>query len=325
MTSNQIRTLQFELWQECNNDCTFCYLGKENKKTKDDLKIASLKRTYDKISDISNYPEFNCIGYIGGEFFQGQLRNSEVRSEFFKLMSKTAELYNSGVIEQVWISATLTIGSQSDLYETLNLFNNHEGVWIITSWDTLGRFKSDKMRSTWDFHMKNLKKKYPDIKLNICTILTDDCISKYLSGELSFQKMIKEYDASFFFKQCGCIYNSAREDSFEDQRRAKIFSNEILPGFFPTRKKFIDFLRLFREQETSDMWSRLFNIKLRADNLYRSFNDGSTDIYHRFKDTRGEVDDSAPMPCGHPFVYASYIDSDACCLCDKIKLSNFDC
>ena len=324
MNLNESKSLQFELWQECNNNCKFCYLGHENRRTPKDVKLSSLQRALNIISDENNYPEYNTIGFIGGEFFQGQLKDADVRSLFFKVMKKTADLYNSKKIKQVWISATLTIGHQQDLYQTLRLFNDHNDIWIITSWDTIGRFKSDKMKNTWDFHMKNLRKEFPQIKINICTILTDDCITKYLDGKLSFQAMMHEYNASFFFKQCGCIYNKSSESSFADQMKAKQLSNIILPGFFPTRKKFINFLKLFKEQETEDMWMRLFNIKYRADNLFRSFNDGSIDTYHRFKDTKGEVDDSDPMPCGHPFVYCAYIDSDACVLCDKQKLSLYD-
>lgn len=324
MKLSESKSLQFELWQECNNDCKFCYLGKENRKTPKEVKLESLQRAFDTISDISNYPEYNTIGFIGGEFFQGQLNDPDVKKLFYKVLEKTACLYNSGIIKQVWISATLTIGPQKELYEILRWFYDYDDVWVITSWDTIGRFKTPKMLETWNYHMHNLKREFPGLKLNICTILTDDCISKYLSGELSFQSMMKEYDASFFFKQCGCIYNKASEDNFQDQMKAKLFSNQMLPGFFPTREKFLQFLRLFREQESEDMWNRLFNIKFRADNLYRNFNDGSTDTYHRFKNTRGEVDDSAPMPCGHPFVYCAYIDSNACVLCDKERLSLFD-
>ena len=108
--------MQFELWQECNNRCIYCFLRDDTRKTEDSVKLESLKRTYEIIADESNYPEHNVIGFIGGEFFQGQLRNPDVREWFFKVMGKTAELYNRGVIQQVWIPATINIGNQEDLY-----------------------------------------------------------------------------------------------------------------------------------------------------------------------------------------------------------------
>ena len=317
---NQSKSLQFELWQECNNKCDFCYLGEDNKFTSKERKLQSINDAYAKICDMSNYPEFNVIGYIGGEFFQGQLADKEVRDAFFQLLRKTADLYNNGIIRQVWLSATLNIGHQEDLYEILEMFNDKSGVWIITSWDTIGRFKSDKMLATWEYHMKKLKQLYPQLRINITTILTDDVITKYLDGRLSFRDMMDEYGASFFFKQCGAVGGSVNEFDINAIRQSKIDSNKILPNFFPTRSKFLKFLRKFKQQESEEMWTRLFNIKYRADELYRNFNDGETRTTHRSKDSKKEVDDSEAAPCGHPVVYMAYVDSDACVLCDKQKI-----
>lgn len=324
MDADQIRTLQFELWQECNNKCDFCYLGKENRRTDDAIKIQSLNKALSSISDMANYPKFNCIGFIGGEFFQGQLANPEVKRLFYQLIKKAAELYNSKIIKQVWISATLTIGNQSELYEILSFFNDYDGVWIITSWDTIGRFKTDKMLNNWKYHIKQLTEKFPNIKINITTILTGDMIDKYLAGEISFANMMKRYNATFFFKQCGSIVDWKGRGDYDEVRAAKTQSNQLLPNFFPTKSKFIQFLIKFKTQETEDMWTRLFNIQFRANNLIRNYNDGHSDLNIRLKNTRSEVDEVNHMECGHPFVYSAYIDCDDCCLCDKLKLSSFE-
>ena len=116
-------------------------------------------------------------------------------------MSIAADLYNRRVVRQVWISATLCIGKQEDLYEMLKLFNDYEGVWITTSYDTIGRYHTQKMLDTWEYHMMKLHTEYPNIKINITTILTDDVITKYMDGELSFTAMMEKYGAYFFFKQ----------------------------------------------------------------------------------------------------------------------------
>ena len=49
------KQLQFELWKECNSKCKFCYLGRENNFTPDNLKINACKNALDMISDLSNY------------------------------------------------------------------------------------------------------------------------------------------------------------------------------------------------------------------------------------------------------------------------------
>ena len=142
-----MKSLQFELWQECNSRCKFCYLGPENRKTEDSIKLKTLKKVYEKISDPKTFDEFDNLSYIGGEFFQGQLANPEVKELFMKIMSKTADYLREGTINSVWLCATLTLGDQKDLYEVLDLFKDikreehaSNGLWIISSYDTIGRF-----------------------------------------------------------------------------------------------------------------------------------------------------------------------------------------
>ena len=73
------KQLQFELWEECNSYCKFCYLGKENRCTPNRLKINACKNALKMISDMSFYPEYNTLAYLGGEFFQGQLNDKDVK------------------------------------------------------------------------------------------------------------------------------------------------------------------------------------------------------------------------------------------------------
>lgn len=324
MDPSNTRTLQFELWHECNNLCTFCFLSSEKRDTPDDIKIQHLKSTLATISDMSNYPKYNCIGYIGGEFFQGQLANPDVKHAFYELMEKTAELYNSGIIKQVWITATLTIGHQKDLYEILKLFKNHKEVWILTSWDTMGRFKTPKYLNNWEYHVKRLKEVFPDIKINVTTILTGDLIDKYMNDKFNFHQMSKKYDIYWFFKHAGSFIPWKTSGNYQEARSCKKKCNEILPNFFPTRKAFIRFLTKFKEQEPSDLWARLYNIKLRADTLVRNFNNGDSLISQRFKNAKLDVSEQRAMECGHTFVYSAYIDCDDCVLCDTQRIAEFD-
>ena len=304
------KQLQFELWQECGNGCKFCYLQEENKFTPDKLKIMACNNAYNKISDLSNYPEYDTLAYLGGEFFQGQMKNPEVKQAFMRLMEKTKQLYLDGYVKHIWVYATMTIGDQKDLYDMLELFGDLPEFWILTSYDTIGRFHTPKMEETWKYHMKNIRKLYPHIKLNITTILSEDCIQKYINNEISFTDMIKEYDCNFFFKQCG----------FGGLTKERM--NEILPGFFPRREIFLEFLKKFKQQETPDMWDRLFNIQYRADTLYRNYNDEKhqMELRQRYKNKRWETDEKVECgvnKCGHLMTYAAYIDNEECVLCDK--------
>jgi hypothetical protein len=306
-----MKQLQFELWQECNSKCSFCYLGKNNTHTDDKLKEQALDDALNKISDLSIYKEYDVLSYLGGEFFQGQLNTPSIKNKFFRLMEKTAQLYNEGIVRQVWIYATMTIGKCEDLYEVLKLFKDKSNLWILTSFDTLGRFHTKKMFDTWDGHIKSIVSLYPQIHFNITSILSEDFVQKYIQGQIDFEKMKKAYNASFFFKQCG---------SFLHGNNYKQETNKIVGNFYPHRSTFLKFLALFRKRESVEMWDKLFNIYYRADTLYRNFNDSENrmQLNERHKGVNKEYDIGVSFnKCGHLMDYAAYIDSDACVICDK--------
>ncbi len=325
--NRRLKSIQFELWHECNNRCEYCYLREPfNRHTDDAIKIENLENCLKILNDESRMDGFELIGFIGGEFFQGQLKNPKVYEKFMQVMDKTAELYNSGKIKSIWLTATLTIGKSETLFEVLRKFNDLTNFWVTTSWDTIGRFHNPKMLETWESNVKRLHEEFPDLKLNVCTILTGDLIDRYLKGEFRFHELAKKWQCAFFYKQCGVFGTpiSNDEDSLDVEMAGKKRSNEILPNFFPKRQEFIKFLLKFKAQEPEHFWDRLFNIKYRADELIRHFNDGKEVLTERFKNDRKEVSDSASTSCGHPITYRAYIDSDECCLCDKEKIGMFE-
>lgn len=317
--SNSDKSLQFELWQECNSFCKFCYLGGATKHTPTELKINSLKNALATISDDAIMQDYDVLSYLGGEFFQGQLNDPTVYALFMELMQKTADHLLTGKIKSVWIYATMTLGNQKDLYDTLEMFKNHPGFWLLTSYDTLGRFHSEKMHSTWHSNMLKVHEMYPEYKFNTTMILTGDLIDKYLNDEISFNAFMETYNTQLFFKQGGTVGDITPEN--------KKLANESLPNFFPTREKFIEFLTKF-VYDCPHLYDKLFNIKYRADSLYRNFNDASRqmELNIRFKDSNVETSVEAESylnTCGHLMNYAAYVDSNECCVCDKLSIQDF--
>ncbi len=325
------KSLQFELWQECNSMCKFCYLGKENRTTPCNLKLRTLNDVYEKICDLSIYEEFDNLSFIGGEFFQGQLNTPEIRDTFFKLMTKVSDLMAQGYVKSVWLCATLTIGEQKDLYETLDLFkdltwdeNNSDGLWIITSYDTIGRFHTPKMEENWSNHMLNIHEKYPHIKINTCTILTGDLVDKVVADEFSFDEFGTKYNTHFFFKQPAPGQYGAIAEG--DAMVAKQMMQQHLPNFFPTRANFIPFLVKMRDVYP-ELYTKLFNIKFRADDLYRNFNNEEEHMIHQIRRKNSAVETNIEREmvlndCGHLLQYAAYIDGNECMICDRDMILN---
>ena len=309
--------MQFELWQECNNRCKFCYLGKNIRHTDTDKKIEALHKVYEKICDTSIYKQYDTLAFIGGEFFQGQLNDPQVHDLFFKLMRKVAELADNNVVKEVWISVTLTIGAQKDLYDTLELFKDKSKLWLLTSWDSKWRFHTKKMEDNWEYHMKHIHQLYPEIKLNTTIILTGDFIDKYLLNEFNLNSFSEEFNTAFFFKQPA----SGQVITASNNQEVKAKVNEIMPNFFPTKKQFLCFLVKFKQSEHEVNWSKLFNIQYRADDVFRNYNDGRQMVQsHRYKGTVEETIEEAHLPCGHSINYDCYVDQPGCVLCDKQKI-----
>ena len=309
--------MQFELWQECNNRCKFCYLGKNIRHTDTDKKIEALHKVYEKICDTSIYKQYDTLAFIGGEFFQGQLNDPQVHDLFFKLMRKVAELADNNIVKEVWISVTLTIGAQKDLYDTLELFKDKSKLWLLTSWDSKWRFHTKKMEDTWEYHMKHIHQLYPEIKLNTTILLTGDFIDKYLLNEFNLNSFSEEFNTAFFFKQPA----SGQVITASNNQEVKAKVNEIMPNFFPTKKQFLCFLVKFKQSEHEVNWSKLFNIQYRADDVFRNYNDGRQMVQsHRYKGTVEETIEEAHLPCGHSINYDCYVDQPGCVLCDKQKI-----
>lgn len=309
-----MKVLQFELWQECNNRCKFCYLGNNILHTDTQQKIKALQDTINKIDHID--PSYEVVAFIGGEFFQGQLADPVVHDLFFTLMSKTANLLNTGYLKEVWISVTLTIGKQEDLYKVLELFEDKSKVWLLTSWDSKWRFHSEKMKLTWEYHMKHLHELWPSLKLNTTIILTGDFIDKYLLNEFNLNSFSEQFHTAFFFKQPA----SGQIITASNNQEIKAKTNELMHNFFPTREQFLSFLLKFKQCEHSINWSKLFNIEYRADDVYRNYNDGRIIKSHRYKGTVEETIEEAHLPCGHSINYDCYVDQPGCVMCDKYKV-----
>jgi len=316
------KQFQYELWQECNNKCKFCFLGTENRKTSDEVKIANIKDFMKQIrSEEFVNEEYNNISLIGGEFFQGQLNTPEIKELFMKAIYEIVLFLRSNKTYTSWIAATMTRADNSDLYSMLEFCKNHHlfekerdyGVlWLCTSYDTIGRFHTEQNKLNWENHMKNISQQFPMLKKNTCMILTQDLMEKYINDEIDFKEFSEEFGTSIFLKQ-------PDRGHFPNKQMMM----EKVPGFFPKRETALEFLvKLLNED--SNLFDNLMNVNLRASTLVKNYNDGEQQDCIRHKDELNEYGvEATSLPCGHSDYYACYEDSDKCILCD-IKLLNGD-
>ena len=307
------KSIVIELWEECNNFCEFCFIDYLNKKTSDELKLQNISNTH---SILNKNESLKAFGLIGGEFFQGQLNNTKIRTEFFKLCERIFNQINKGIIKDFWCFCTLTLGDQKDLYTLINMFDTvvkdkeKHTFWILTSYDTKGRFTIPSKFENWDKHMLNLQQ-YPFIKFNITSIMSGDFCEKYLKNKLDLKAMENKYKAKIFLKQPAQARTGLKEDLLNK-----------CPWFFPKRKIFLDFLKKLKEND-KEIFDNTLNISLRADLVYSEMHGTDhPEPEFRNKETWNENHSRCNKKCGHVVNYNCYSDSNACCLCDYFKIKD---
>ncbi len=331
------RSFQWEVWSMCNNLCSYCYLGKENRHTDKERQMKSLTDLHMALDNL-DYRIYNNVSLIGGDFFQGQIDEPEVHDSFMDIIEKIAKAYHDNKLGSVWITCTLTLGDQHHLYEMLEIFKKYEcfpreeygssGIWLCTSWDIKGRFHTEDRLKNWDYHMLNVQKNYPWVKFNTTIILMEPFCQAVIDGIWSPREFSEKYKTSLFFKQVGLGKIAEEVDVGDDSQseiekynKTKVATNDVLGfTFCPHRHVMLECLRKFAI-DYPEFYDRLYNIKYRADELHRNFNDTMGDMAtRRNKNSANETDvvmENSLNTCGHMINYMAYIDSSKCCICDK--------
>ena len=307
------KSIQFELWHECNNLCKMCFLGLENRITPIETKIRSLKEAIEGAKTFKG----DIIAIIGGEFFQGQLNDPEVHRLFYEFINIVINKLNTKEIEVAWVTATLTDKTPKDLIEFLTFtkenWNGNGELLLCTSYDTIGRFHTEQKKLNWEENMLLIPQIDPRIGLNTTMILTNDLIKKYLNNEISFLDFTTKYNTGIMIKHP----NSGPYKNLQDMEKG-------LPGFVPERKNTLRFFKKLKLKEPFIFDTCVFNVNRRADECIKRNNNGQSYIDLRDKLGTNEyaLDDekSQTMPCGHSSLYRCYIDSDACMKCDFLAI-----
>jgi hypothetical protein len=311
------KTLQYELWQECDNHCTYCTLGRNNIKTPKELKLLAINNALKDIKGLTE-GEVSTLGFIGGEFFQGQIDDTEVKNAFTNLLATSNKLLQDNVIKELWINATLTKNNDS-LYEILdNVITEKDKLWILTSYDRIGRFHTLDHFKNWEDNISKIHELYPEIRINTTMIITGDFIRGYLEDEIDLHE--------FEYKYGTCVYlkTPVKPDDLCDKTKEEI-NEKFKYSFFPREIDFTKFLMKYREKEGIEAYTRLFSNELKAEELHKNYNDNVLrDItftrnseYKETLDCDKSVKDIEESKCGHSSIYKCFVDTDGCAICCK--------
>lgn len=348
-----IQAIQFELWPDCQTGCPFCYLNGTKRTTTVLQKKKNLIDVLKTIKDQSIMQDYNAVGLIGGEFFQGQLK--DLTLEWSNLLSQLGLLLDMQKIKEVWIASSLVDIIRSDLIGTLSAFNQlvlqqGQRITLCTSYDTVGRFRSnfdinsaseeelrtimiesgcstieelkklmlcdpDKVEE-WLDEIKFIKENYQNITIHVQVILTQDVI----------ERLIEDPNYFDFITDLGCIidfrYPSiTRADCptatvIKDYRTLLLAKYKTFPPkfFIEDRSVFLKFLKIFAEKYGLEKVRNLVHQPEMRSRRLKIYIDNA-EIKDRWNDERDVY-----LDCGHLVDGLCYINDDTHCIyCDIEK------
>lgn len=243
--------LQIQLWQDCRNGCPFCC-----EKHYPSDKMADMQFCMDKLNS-KEILEFDEIGLIGGEFFDNQLDDLTVLKQFYDMWYKISFMH----FKKIYIATSLIYDMDKYLVpflQKLREWGVADKYLICTSYDTAWRFATEYKKKLWHDNMMRMISEFPDFNRHIEIILTGHFINEVLSDN---------FDIKYFSN-----YYKSRIDYIEPTSgmhyKNKYELQKVCPNFFPTRAKFIEFIKQeCIKKKTVDIRC-LMSYQVRASRIY---------------------------------------------------------
>lgn len=254
--------IQFELWKDCNNNCGYCFNKyvpkKRNKKEALEYAISVLKE--------KNLEPGSTIGFMGGEFFGGQLTNLEVEAKFYELVELVLQKINTNPLGRFCIMSSLMAKDSSDWFEFCDFVHDRKmdkSILVCTSWDKLYRFNDETLK-IWEDTVRKTQELYPDMRIHVEMILTE-----YLIKEIEANPMyLREFEQKW---NCRVDFNIPYLPLwFSLKGETKESFNNKYPDFFPKRSSF---LNLLKSNNTGFDLQGISNHSFHSSELYYAIND----------------------------------------------------
>ena len=306
--------LSIELWPDCSINCPFCF-NKDRKlnPTPDDKKINYIQKVIDYLK--KDFFKYKIIQIMGGEFFNSELNNPEVFNKFLELCEFLNELAVKHA-KQVCIYSAVkqTLG----LYPSLDILTANTEINAIkfnTSFN-YGITHNDVNMNQFVNDILAIRKRYPQIKMHIQSLLSDQIINTPFDKVMEVYKPFLQNNIEIDFHPVTIIGVNTWTERNGKKFREILKSNPITKNIaIKSRDKALEF----------------------CTNLYYNF---GLDCFQNFRvnTTRAETkwlvkediweNDIAKSDlhcdntkCGHTYHMANaYLDSDECLSCDINKL-----
>lgn len=182
---------QFLIWDNCNNNCQFCFL----KTTKNIYSFQKRQLILQKVIQFLNskkYIKNNNVLLCGGQIFDN-LQNFNILNLFFE---KIINMQLNNSINLLYINTNLIYQNVNGLYNFLNLIeknNLFNRLIFTTSYDLQGRYKSKEDQLLFLNNLKNIKQKFPKCNMIVNTILTKKTCNSIINNQFNIFNFMDRY------------------------------------------------------------------------------------------------------------------------------------
>ena len=289
------RFLQLVMWIDCNSHCVFC-LNRRNLSNPEftENKKENIKKAIELVNNVKEN-QYDFIGLIGGEFFQGQI-TEDIIDDFKELVRCIKDKIDSKLIKQVFIATSMM--GPNNYEEFMKYFSQFDKskILVCTSYNEQGQFGEINKVNWHNSYNKFTSNGY---KLHIEIIASEANLNAILDHKLDLTPWVLDRIRIDFL----------RPIHFVDGKK------EDFSWFFPKRETFIRFLT-FLEINFPLMLNDFMSLKQRASELHNFSYDMTVTRKEEFDEGEGVL-----MSCGHSEMFQAYIDSDKCMACDILAFN----
>ena len=272
---------EFLIWDNCNNNCKFCFQRENPRLFNKDKRKEILNETLNFI-DSDKFEEGSHILVCGGEIFDKPL-DFQALDDFFKQIVKRM---NEGTIDLLYINTNLIYKDLSGVNNLLKVIQENDlfdRLKFTTSYDLEGRFKNEEDRELMLRNLLWVKQSYNKCQIVSNTILTKPTCKGIIEGTFSIKK---------FMDKCGCWVN--------------LIPYIVLDhSLTPSRSELFKALQIVGNENQGYLEKYIPNMSIEQKKWL-----------YMYKDNQFQFCSCPMSDCGHSVNFKRYSDKGTCFCCD---------
>ena len=285
---------EFLLWDNCTNNCKFCFQRKSPRLFSIDFQ----KQILNNVLSFINSDKFQVGSHIllvGGEIFDDSNRKFII--EFF---DKICKMMTRNTIELCYLNTNLLYEDLNLLFLVLDVFKQNsllDRLKFTTSYDLVGRFSTKSKEQLFISNLRTITSNY-NVKVVTNMILSNELCRKIIDQTFSLSRFQQENNTELNLIPYIILDESLATDK-----------NNIMQALTTLKKKDYMIFKNF-----------LFNINIKQPRKMFYFKDCKDIIDNKLTACECKL-----LECGHSENFKRYtVDKKSCFVCDINEVFNAD-